>query len=319
MIDLKELIKSGVHFGHRKSVWAPRMAPFIWGMKNNVHLIDVSKTAFNLEKAAKFLESVAAEGKPILWVGTKKPAQTIITTAAKVLDMPYVTHRWIGGTLSNHSQVKKSVTKLLHYEDILSKASKYPYYTKKELNTFQKVVERLKKNVGGIINLKWPIGALVLVDIKKEQSALREAAVMGIPVVALVDTNSDPALVDYIIPGNDDAPRSIKCVIDYLEQAVKRGLEISAAKKDEKEKTEVEQEEVVEVVLDEESDDEEATKGKRAAKKATEEVKRKSVKKVVAREKKGDEEEVKKTAKTKPTQKAENSATKSEGKKSKKS
>ncbi len=314
MIDLKELIKSGVHFGHRKSVWAPRMAPFIWGMKNNVHLIDVSKTAYNLEKAAQFLESVAAEGKPILWVGTKKPAQPIIAATAKELDMPYVTHRWIGGTLSNHSQVKKSVTKLLHYEDILSKADKYPYYTKKELNTFQKVVERLKKNIGGIVNLKWPIGALVLVDIKKEQSALREAAVMGIPVVALVDTNSDPALVDYIIPGNDDAPRSIKCVIDYLEQAVKRGMEASTAKKDEKEKAEVEQEEVSELILDEESDDEEAGKSKRAAKKATDEVKRKVAKKVPREHKDDEEKEVKKTAKTKQTQKVEKSAPKTEGK-----
>ena len=145
MVDFKELIKAGVHFGHRRSVWSPRMAPFIWGFKNNVHLIDVSKTAHNLEQAAQFLVSVAADGKSILWVGTKKPAQAIIYAAANRLGMPYVTHRWIGGTLSNHSQVKKSVTKLLHYEDILSKASKYPYYTKKELNTFQKVVDRLKE------------------------------------------------------------------------------------------------------------------------------------------------------------------------------
>ncbi len=313
MIDLKELIKAGVHFGHRSSVWSPRMAPFIWGAKNNVHLIDISKTAHHLQQAAKYLESVAEEGKPILWVGTKKPAQSIIYSTAQKLNMPYVTHRWIGGTLSNFSQVKKSVTKLLHYEDILSKASKYPYYTKKELNMFQKVVERLKKNVGGIVNLKWPIGAIVLIDIKKEQSALREAAVMGIPVVALVDTNSDPSLVDYIIPGNDDAPRSIKFVVDYLEQAVKRGQEASRIKKDLEEKAESAGEDIVEeIIIDEGSEEEEEVKGKRAAKKTTEAVKRKNTKKVVREKKTAEDGEQNKATKTKTAQKQEKSTNKSD-------
>jgi len=276
------------------------MEPFIWGYKNNVHLIDVSKTAYQLEKASKFLESVVAEGKPILWVGTKKPAQAIIYSTAQRLGMPYVTHRWIGGTLSNHSQVKKSVTKLLHYEDVLAKAEKYPYYTKKELNTFQKVAERLRKNVGGIINLKWPIGAIVAVDIKKESSALKEAAVMGIPVVALVDTNSDPSLVDYIIPGNDDAPRSIKFIVEHLEEAVKRGQEMAATKKSvEKEQDVAEETDVPEVLEDDEED--EKTKGKRAAKKAVAE-KRKSVIKV--REKDEEPLEKKRPAKVKAPQKA---------------
>jgi len=320
MIDLKELIKSGVHFGHRKSVWSPRMAPFIWGMKNNVHLIDVSKTAFNLEKAAKFLESVLADGKQVLWVGTKKPAQSIIFSAATSLEMPYVTHRWIGGTLSNHSQVRKSVTKLLHYEDVLSKASKYPYYTKKELNVFQKVVERLKKNIGGIVSLKWPIGAIVLVDIKKEQAALREAAVMGVPVVALVDTNSDPSLVDYIVPGNDDAPRSIKFIVDYLEKAAKRGLE-KAATVEKKEKVEPKgkTEKVAKV------DAKEQDKGKRSvnkqdSKKAADDTpkKRTAVKKV-AREKGDKQEDVaKKTAKAKVSKKTDKASSKAEVKKPKK-
>lgn len=315
MVDFKDLIKAGVHFGHRCSVWSPRMEPYIWGHKNNVHLIDVSKTAVQLEKAAQFLESVAAEGKPILWVGTKKPAQGIIYSVAERLGMPYVTHRWVGGTLSNHPQVKKSVTKLLHYEDILAKAEKYPYYTKKELNTFQKVVERLKKNVGGIVNLKWPIGAIVLVDIKKESSALKEAIVMGIPVVALVDTNSDPSLVDYVIPGNDDAPRSIKFVIDYLEESVNRGKEKSAAKKD---VSKVQEEEVLEeadvtIVLDED-ETEEQKKSKRAAKKALEETKRKPLK--AAREK--DEPEKKRAIKPRPVSKDKSEPLQSESKPAKK-
>ncbi len=220
---LESLIKSGIHWGHQKSRRNPKMDPYIWGSKNNVSLIDVSKTAHQLEKAAQFLESIAAEGKPILWVGTKKPAQSIILSAATNLNMPYVTHRWIGGTLSNYSQVTKSRTKLLHYEDVLARSEKFPFYTKKELNVIQKAVERLKKNVGGIRSLTWPIGAIVLVDIIKEHSALKEAARMGVPVVALVDTNADPSLVNYVIPGNDDAPRAIKLVIDFLAQAAAQG------------------------------------------------------------------------------------------------
>lgn len=226
MIDFKRLVKAGVHFGHQKTKWCPKMAPYIWGIQNNVHLIDVSKTASQLEKAAKFLQTVAAEGKPILWVGTKKAARDIIVTTAQGLKMPYVYHRWIGGTLSNNSQVRKSVTKLLHYQDVLAKSERFPHYTKKEFTVIQKLVERLDKNVGGIKNLAWPVGAIILIDVCKERSALKEAAAMGIPVVALVDTNSDPSHVDFVIPGNDDSPRAIKEIVDYLADAVQKGLAI---------------------------------------------------------------------------------------------
>jgi small subunit ribosomal protein S2 len=235
---LQTLIDAGIQFGHRTSYLNPKMGPYVWGNKNRVSLIDVSKTAHQLDKAAKFLESVASEGKQILWVGTKKPAQDIIFSTATTLNMPYVTHRWIGGTLSNYSQVTKSRTKLLHYEDVLARAEKFPFYTKKELNVIQKAVERLKKNVGGIRSLTWPVGAIVLVDILKERSALKEAARMGVPVVALVDTNSDPSLVDFVIPGNDDAPRAIKLVIDYLGQAAGKGAAVAETKQIEKDAAE---------------------------------------------------------------------------------
>ena len=261
MIDFRWLIKAGTHFGHQTSRWSPKMASYIWGHKNGVHLIDVSKTAHQLEKAAKFLESISAQGKSVLWVGTKKPAQAIIYTTATHLNMPYVNHRWIGGTLNNYAQVKKSVTRLLHFEDIIDRSEKFPHYTKKELNTFSKVADRLKKNVGGIRNLSWPVGALVIVDVKKERSALKEAASMKIPVIALVDTNSDPSMVDYVIPGNDDAPRAIKVIVDYLIAAVEKGIQGAAAKKQEKKKekelaVQEEQElEVLEEQEDEESDE----------------------------------------------------------------
>ncbi len=221
----KQLVEAGVHFGHQTSRWNPSMKPYIWGSKNKIHLIDVSKTANQLQKAAKFLEGIAAEGKQILWVGTKKPAQSSIKEVATRLDMPYVNHRWVGGTLSNFTQVKKSVTRLLHDEDIIEKSEKFPHYTKKELNVIKKRADRTAKVVGGIRKFTWPVGAIVLIDVGKECSALREASVMGVPVVGVVDTNCDPSLVDYVIPANDDAERSIAMITAFLGDAVERGRE----------------------------------------------------------------------------------------------
>ncbi|HBR71087.1 TPA: 30S ribosomal protein S2 [Candidatus Dependentiae bacterium] len=236
MVDYKDLVKVGVHFGHQTARWNPKMAPYIWGFRRGIHLIDVSKTAHYLEQAAKFLENIAAEGKTILLVGTKKAAQGAISKWGTELKMPYVTHRWVGGTLTNFPQVKKSVTKLLHFEDILARSENFPY-TKKEFLTFQKMVDRLNKSVGGIRNLAWPIGAIALVDVRKEKTVLSEAQAAGIPVVALVDTNCDPSGVDYVIPGNDDAPKAVNFIIDYLGEAVKRG-QAEAAKKAAAEKEE---------------------------------------------------------------------------------
>lgn len=237
MADFKELVSVGVHFGHEKRRWCPKMAPYIWGSKNNIHLIDVSKTAHQLEKSAKFLEGIAREGKTILWVGTKKAAQGVIGEIAEKLHMPAVYHRWVGGTLSNYTQVKKSVTKLLHFEDVVEKAEKYPHYTKKEINTIHKSADRLRKNVGGIRTLTWPVGAIVIVDVGRERAALREALSVGVPVVALVDTNCDPSDIDYVIPGNDDAPRAIRFIVEYLGQAAEKGQkEAQAVAKEKKER-----------------------------------------------------------------------------------
>ncbi len=223
--DFRDLVKVGAHFGHVKSRLNPKMSPYIWGVKNNVNLFNVATTAQLIDKAAKFLEGIAANGKTILWVGTKKSAQEAIKKAAKELNMPSVSHRWIGGTLSNFSQVKKSVTKLLHFKDVLARSDKFPHYTKKELNVFSKVVDRLEKNVGGIKDLKWPLGAVVFVDVVKERSALQEAATMNIPTVAIVDSNANPALVDNIIPANDDSAKVINFIIDKLVAAVSKGKE----------------------------------------------------------------------------------------------
>jgi small subunit ribosomal protein S2 len=267
MMDFRKLVEAGVHFGHKKARWNPKMAPYIWGSRDNIHLIDVSKTARQLEQAAKFLESVAAEGKTILWVGTKKAAQKTIAEAAEHLDEPYVTHRWIGGTLTNHSQVKKSITKLLHLEDVLKKADG-SHYTKKEIVTLQKNAERLEKNVGSIRDFKWPVGAVVLVDVKKEQTALREAASINVPVVGLVDTNSNPSLVDYVIPTNDDAPKAIALIVNYLADAVERGQKKVSEKPKEEMKFVQKIEEPAEEVAPLKEEDDEEIESKKTTKKA---------------------------------------------------
>ena len=278
MIDLRLLIKNGVHFGHQRSRWCPKMKTYIWGFKNDIHLIDVAKTAFNLEQAAKFVESVAAEGKTILLVGTKKAASEIIEKTAIGLNLPYVAHRWVGGTFSNFRQVRKSIANMLRYEEILEKADKL-HYTKKELSVLKKRVGRLQNIVGGIRNLAWPVGAVVLVDVKKEHVVVKEAKMMGIPVVGLVDTNSDPADVDYVIPANDDAPRSISVLMAYLAEAIRRGQELAEAKP----KDEV----VIETLemLVEAPTEEEEEKPKKIAKKKVETAPKKKVAKPKVEEK----------------------------------
>jgi small subunit ribosomal protein S2 len=312
---VKKLVEAGVHFGHLMSRWCPKMAPYIWGNRNKVHLIDVSKTARQIEKAAKFLESVAAEGKQILWVGTKKAAQEAVAQAGKASHMPSVNHRWIGGTLSNYIQVKKSVTKLAHHEDVIAKAEKMPHYTKKELNVFQKLVQRLEKNVGGIRQLRYPVGAIVIVDVRKEAAALREAVTMGIPVVALVDTNNDPSLVDHVIPSNDDAPEAIACVLGELSVAAARGVETykqTAAKRGENARAEKKVKEEVETTTDtiqelagiaalqDQADAPAAAEKKRSAKKAALEAEDGGAEKVVAKEPAKRPVHVRKPAPTKP-------------------
>lgn len=238
MIEFKELFKSGVHFGHRTSRWAPQMAPYIWGTKNKIHLIDISKTSILLNRAAQFLKEVGKKNEQqILFVGTKKAARPIIKKVADGTDMPYVINRWIGGTLSNNSQVKKAITRLLHLQDIIKKSTSY--HTKKELSMLKKEIARLEKNIGGIMNFTHPPSALVVVDAKKEHAAIREALKLGIPVIAMVDTNTDPEAINFVIPSNDDSVRSIECIINHLASAFQEGraeAEKLKPKKEEKKK-----------------------------------------------------------------------------------
>lgn len=291
MIDLKTLVKNGVHFGHQTSKWSPKMAPYIWGQKNNIHLIDISKTAHQLEKSAKFLESVAAKGRSILMVGTKKAAQDLVKKMALELHLPYTTERWVGGMCTNRLQVQKAIKNYQNYKDILEKADQHSY-TKKELSVFQKRLDRLEKNVGGIKNLTWPIGAIVIIDVKKEHVAVKEARTMGIPIVALVDTNCDPTGIDYVIPANDDVPRSIGVLLDYLGAAIKKGQE-KAEKEHAQEVAAKEQHQVEEGInlaaISEEDEEAEGTKRKQPKAKVSKEAKIDD-----------EDEEVKPKPKTKP-------------------
>ncbi len=285
MLDLKEMLKAGVHFGHKASRWSPKMRPFIWGSKNKIHLIDISKTAFLLERSANYLKGLAKEGKSFLWVGTKKSAQKIVRKIATDLNMPFVVNRWIGGTLTNFDQVKKAITKLLHLRDVAAK--KATHYTKKEVSEIQKEIGRLEKKIGGIVDLDYPPAAIVIVDAKKEHSVLCEAINAKIPVVAMVDTNTNPDGINFLIPANDDSPRSIELVMNYISEKVKEGqaeylkakkenIKAKEVKKETKAKTTTEpKKEVVKKVAKPKTEVKKETKAK-----ATTEPKKEVVKKV---------------------------------------
>ncbi len=238
MIKLEDLIRSNTHFGHRTSRWHPKMKPFIWGVRNKIHLISPAATAHLLQKAAQFLEEGAAKGKQFLWVCTKKVGQHYAREAAEQLSMPCVVHRWIGGTLSNYAQVRKAVSRLLHLEDVVKKP--LIHYKKKEMVMLNKDIERLQKNVGGIVDLDPTPGALIVVDAKRESTAVKEAIRMNIPVIAIVDSNTDPTGIPFAIPANDDSPRSISFILNYLKEFVARGKERYAIvqEKERKEKEE---------------------------------------------------------------------------------
>jgi small subunit ribosomal protein S2 len=227
--QVKELIDAGVHFGHKTSKWCPKMKPFIWGARNKVYFIDVTKTAFILEKACTQIKTIASNGGKILWVGTKTAAQPSIKLAGQELEMPIVYHRWIGGTLTNFDQVKKGVLRLMHLKDAVKK----PLLTlkKKEVVRMQKEAERLEKNFGGIATLKYPPAAMIVVDVKKEATAVKEAVASNVPVIGLVDTNSDPSSLTIAIPTNDDSEKAIAYIVSKLIEAAKDGLALLKTKR----------------------------------------------------------------------------------------
>jgi small subunit ribosomal protein S2 len=207
-ISIKELLDAGIHFGHRTNRWNPKMAEYIFGHRNGIHIIDLQKTLSFFQEALKFLEDAAKEGKNILFVGTKRQASDIIEKYAVDCNQYFINKRWLGGMLTNWDTIQNSIKKLKEMEDIL--VSKSNSYTKKELLNFENSVEKLNKALGGIKNMSGKPDLLFIIDTNKEILAVKEANKIGIPIVAVVDSNSNPEEIDFPIPGNDDAIRSIE-------------------------------------------------------------------------------------------------------------
>ena len=221
-VDIKDLLEAGVHFGHQTRRWHPKMKRYIFDARNGIHIIDLTKTLVLLREAAAFVEKVAREGKDVLFVGTKKQIQPLIKEAAEHCRMPYVTERWLGGTLTNMQTIRRSVKRLEEIERMVEDGT-INQYVKQEQSMLRRELVRLLRNLGGIRNMKELPGALFVVDVKREAIAVAEARKLKIPVVAIVDTNADPDLVDYPIPGNDDAIRSVGLILSVIVRAIKRG------------------------------------------------------------------------------------------------
>ncbi len=222
-VDIKALLEAGVHFGHKTSRWHPKMAPYIHSKRQDSHIIDLTKTVESLDKALPFLTSVAASGKAVLFVGTKKQAKDIVKATAEKYGQPYVTERWIGGILTNSNTVNKQVKKLKDLERRMESGDLEKRYSKLEVQRFSEEIAELNAKYGGIKDLNGRPGAVVVVDILTDKNAVREANVLGVPVVGVVDTNVDPTPVQYAIPGNDDAIKGLSLLLDYFGQAVAEG------------------------------------------------------------------------------------------------
>ena len=220
----QELLDAGVHFGHLRKKWNPKMAPYIFAERKGIHLIDVNRTLESMERAASVARSMAKSGKKILFVATKKQAREIVANAARSVNMPFVTDRWLGGMLTNFSTIRRSVRKMQNIERMLSDGS-LSSVTKKERLTLTREQSKLDKVLGGIANLNRLPAAIFIVDIHHEHIAVSEAHKLGIRTFGIVDTNSDPNQVDFPIPGNDDASRSVALITNYITAAIQEGLD----------------------------------------------------------------------------------------------
>ena len=222
VISMKHLLEAGVHFGHQTRRWNPKMAQYIFTERNGIYIIDLQKTVRKIDEAYMFVRDIALEGKSILFVGTKKQAQESIEAEAKRCGMYFVNNRWLGGTLTNFRTIQTRIKKLNEI-DKMEKDGQFDVLPKKEVIKLCAEREKLLKNLGGIREMKKLPGALFVVDPRKERIAVQEARILGIPIVAIVDTNCDPDEIDYVIPGNDDAIRAVKLIAGKLADAVLEG------------------------------------------------------------------------------------------------
>ncbi len=223
IVTMKQLLETGVHFGHRTRRWNPKMARYIYTERNGVHIIDLQQTVRALERAYAFVRDVVAEGKQVLFVGTKRQAQETIRLEATRCSMPYVNQRWLGGTLTNWQTIRERIEYLKDLE-ARKAAGEFDRLTKREALMREREIEKLNGRLGGIKEMQGLPGALYVVDVKNEETAVKEADRLGIPIVAIVDTNCDPDLIDYVIPANDDAIRAIRLLTSKIADAVLEGL-----------------------------------------------------------------------------------------------
>ncbi len=225
--SLLEMLKAGVHFGHQGSKWHPKMQPYIFGTKNGIHVIDLDKTTEELEKTLAAVKTMASQGKVILFVGTKRQARSIIKAAAERAGMPFLVERWIGGLLTNFEECQRRLKKYKMLRDQVA-TGEIEKYTKKEQSTFKKQLTKMDKYLSGLIGINGIPDALFIADLRVEKTAVTEARRVGVPVVAVCDTNVDPTKATYIIPANDDAVNSIQMMANLMADAVIEGKEIAA-------------------------------------------------------------------------------------------
>ncbi|MBQ2254602.1 MAG: 30S ribosomal protein S2, partial [Clostridia bacterium] len=222
VVSMKQLLEAGVHFGHQTRRWNPKMAEYIFTERNGIYIIDLQKTVKKIEEAYMVIRQIAQDGGHILFVGTKKQAQDAIKEEALRCEQYYVNTRWLGGMMTNFKTIKKSIAKLNNLQKMAEDGT-FDLLPKKEVSVLQKQTADLEKNLGGIKNMKTLPSAIFVVDPKKENNAVEEARKLGIPVIAIVDTNCDPDVIDYVIPGNDDAIRAIKLIASVMADAVLEG------------------------------------------------------------------------------------------------
>ncbi len=222
-VDIKQLLEAGAHFGHKTERWHPKMAPFIHSKRAGTHIIDLTQTVKALDEALSFLNATSAAGKQILLVGTKRQAQDIIKKAAEDTSMPYVTERWLGGMLTNSNTISGRVKHLKDLEAKMQSGELANKYNKLEVQRFQEEIEELNRLYGGIKEMNSKLGAVFIVDINADENAMREANKLDIPIVAIVDTNTNPSKIKYPIPANDDAIKTIQLITDYVTTAIHTG------------------------------------------------------------------------------------------------
>ena len=222
-VDMKALLEAGAHFGHKSSRWHPKMAPYIHSKRQGAHIINLEKTVEGLEKALPKITEITKSGKKILFVGTKKQMKDTVKEAAESVDMPYVTVRWVGGTLTNVETVNRQIKKLKDLERRMASGELESRYSKLEVQRFQEEIDLLNERYGGIKDMTEQPAAVIVIDAIEDKNAIKEAKVLGIPVFAITDTNVDPSNIDYVIPANDDAIKTTKLILDYFVEAIKEG------------------------------------------------------------------------------------------------